>query len=146
EEVNEEITILEKQLADERKAQLAEQQARDAANKIRLDAIRQKREAAQAEAQRLKEEQERLALAQRVQATQLHREQQRAADQADIDTKTARLVARVTPILEAVRTALVEVRELKRQHELSLRALMNLDVLGNDVPVPWDHDASPDYS
>src|SRR5206468_2267784 len=81
-----------------------------------------------------------VALAARVQQATQHREQQRAADQADIAAKNARLTQRVQPILDAVRVAHTELRALKRQHELSLTVLSRIDVESDELPVSWSHD------
>jgi hypothetical protein len=135
-EADEELAAADRALTAESRQQENENARRDAEHKARLDGLRTKRAAAEREAQRLRGEQERAALADRIESARRYNQQQKAAEKAGIDQRNEIHRRRVGPILEAVKHGVRELRGMLRDHERSLATLASMN--HTDMPQSWN--------
>jgi hypothetical protein len=130
-----ELAALDAALRRERQQQEEENQRREAEHQAVLASIRSKRAAAERETVRLREEQERAALADRIAQAQRYSREQEAAERHNTDQRNETHRQRVEPVLRAVRQAHRELRGLLRDHAQSLAVLSRMT--HNEMPAAW---------
>jgi hypothetical protein len=117
----------------------AESRAKEAVeHKQKLDALKAKRDAAEAEAKRLKTIQAGAELSARRQAVENAATLERRREKSAQDEKNAALVARMKPTIDLANATLVELRQIQRDHIEDLNALAEMS--WRSTPSTWPLD------
>jgi len=143
-EIDAEIEALEQQNAAMVKARAEAVAADEATHKARVAALNEKRNAAAAEAKRLREIAAGAELAARAEQAKALAAREYEREQGSIAEKTAALVERMRPVVDRARAVEAELKQIAEQHKptLSMLAMQTW----RDIPAEWVGPLWAEYS